>query len=319
MTTLTTFQCSLPRSVTLLRVVGKDAGKFLHNFCTNHIERLRTGEGCEAFACDAKGRILFHWTLAFLDQTYWIATAADVGDRLFAHLDRYHFREELTLEDLSPTWSELLLLGDPSTYLPHLASLQSSMPAAMYAATSTQMQGETIYLQRLPIFGVNVFHLYGPQKVIGELSASIPDSIVRVTETELEFRRILMGWPKPKTDYDEKTIPQELDRNDVAISFNKGCYIGQETVARLDALGQVQRKLVGFQFQHELSELPWVIKQDDKEIATITSAAFLPGTSQGIGIGFARRSHFETGTRLGPSEHPITVTSFPIPINISGS
>jgi len=315
MTTLHTFQCSLPRPVTLLRVAGKDAGKFLHNFCTNHIERLRNGEGCEAFACDAKGRILFHWTLTFLDQAYWIATAADVQDRLFAHLDRYHFREELTLEDLSPNWSELLLLGDPFDSLPQLTSLQASAPAPMYAATSTQLQGETIYLQRLPIFGVDVVHLYGPRKVIGELSASIPDSIVRVTDEELEFRRIVMGWPKQKTDFDDKTIPQELGRNDVAISFNKGCYIGQETVARLDALGQVQRKLVGFRFENALSELPWVIKQDDKEIATITSAAVLLGANQGIGLGFARRSHFEAGTRLGPSEHPVTVTSLPIPMN----
>lgn len=319
MTTLNTFQCSLPRPVTLLRVVGKDAGKFLHNFCTNHIERLRHGEGCEAFACDAKGRILFHWTLAFLDQTYWVATAADVQDRLFAHLDRYHFREELTLEDLSSTWSELLLLGDPSSFLPQLASLQAVLPPLMYSAASTQVQGETIYVQRLPIFGADVCHLYGSEKVIREISASVPDSIVRVMDSELEIRRIIMGWPKHQKDYDERTIPQELDRNDVAISFNKGCYIGQETVARLDALGQVQRKLVGFQFQSELSELPWVIKQDDKEIATITSAAVLPGTRQGIGLGFARRSHFSAGTRLGPAEQPVTVTSFPIPINTSGS
>ena len=304
------FRCSSQRKVTLLKVMGKDAAKFLNNFCTNDISKLQPGQGCEAFACDAKGRILFHWTVAHIQDAYWVATQADVGERLWSHLDRYHFREELTLEDLSHTWSEWILLGSPVEPA-ELHAACEALQDSMYSAVDVSLLDSSGYLQRLPAFGSNAYHLYGPTDWISALIRSLPN-VAAVADTELQRRRIAMGWPVAGVDYDEKTIPQELNRDSVSISFNKGCYLGQETVARLDALGQVQRKLVGFAFKNELPETPYSVKHEDKEIATITSWSSFPALNQCFGLGFAKRSHFQPNTQIGSPENPIMVTALPI-------
>lgn len=310
MATATTFRCSSQRKVTLLKVMGKDAAKFLNNFCTNDISKLQPGQGCEAFSCDAKGRILFHWTVAYVQDAYWVATHADVGERLWSHLDRYHFREELTLEDLSPTWSEWLVFGAPLEPA-ELRDACEALQASMYSAVSVQLLDGNGYLQRLPVFGSNAYHLYGPSDWISALIRSLPN-VTAVDDTELQRRRIAMGWPVAGLDYDEKTIPQELNRDSVSISFNKGCYLGQETVARLDALGQVQRKLVGFTFKNALPETPYSVKYEEKEIATISSWSPFPALNQYFGLGFAKRSHFQPNTQIGSPENPIMVTALPI-------
>lgn len=306
------FQCSTPRQLTLLRVAGKDAGKFLHNFCTNHINRLQPGDGCEAFSCDAKGRILFHWSVALVADAYWVSTDGSVAEQLITHLDKFHFREELTMEDLSSTWNEWLFLGSPPTSLPELAAQYAGLSDKMYAVSIANIQGQVVILQRLPIFGSQITHLYAPREIINNIVQSVHPSCLQLTDTELQRRRISMGWPMPHVDYDEKTLPQELNRDTQAISFNKGCYLGQETVARLDALGQVQRKLVGFTFKQELPTVPFTLKQDEKEIATISSVSFSPKEEMFIGLGFARRGYFQPGTVLSHANNPITVTALPI-------
>lgn len=307
------FRCSAPRKATLVRVAGKDAAKFLNNFCTNDIVRLASGQGCEAFSCDAKGRVLFHWTVARTDDTYWVATHADVGDKLWAHLDRYHFREDVTLEDLSSVSSELILFGaETETKTGFLSASYSALQIAMYSACSVPGEHQAAFIQRLPTFGAQVLHLYGPTHWVEQLSASLGPEAAKIGDDDLNRRRIAMGWPLAVVDYDDKTIPQELNRDAVAISFNKGCYMGQETVARLDALGQVQRKLVGFTCSKSLAETPTVIKQDEKDVATISSWCHFPALNRFIGLGFAKRSHFQPGTVIGSSENPITVTTLPI-------
>jgi tRNA-modifying protein YgfZ len=311
MATAPAFRCTATRKLTLLRAAGKDAAKFLNNFCTNDVMGLSLGQGCEAFSCDAKGRILFHWTVAHLDNAYWVATHAEVGERLWSHLDRYHFREELTLEDLSQTWSELILFGSPAEPLP-ITEACNATQASMYAAATVTLENQCGWMQRLPIYGSQVFHLYGPNEWLHHVATVVMNRDSSVDDSELDRRRIAMGWPLATLDYDDKTIPQELNRDAVAISFNKGCYLGQETVARLDALGQVQRKLVGFTFKNKLPTTPFVAKQDEKEIATVSSWSSFPAMNQYIGIGFAKRSHFQPGCILGSSDNPITVTSLPI-------
>lgn len=313
MTTSPQFVCSEARPITLVRVAGKDAAKFLNNFCTNDIKSLGPGNGCEAFSCDAKGRILFHWNVAFLQDTYWISAAAEVGERLWNHLDRYHFREEFAMDDLSGSWSELIFAGEPSIDFTALADVCHASLKNMYSAAAVQLHEQSGYVQKLPILGTDVFHLFGPKSWIEQLAVLARTSAVPLTLKDIEQRRIAAGWPLAHIDYDEKTIPQELNRDSATISFNKGCYIGQETVARLDAMGQVQRKLVGFTFQHELPSTPFSVKQDEKEIATISSWCKDPHGDRHIGIGFARRSHFQPGTVLSNSDNPITVSALPFP------
>jgi hypothetical protein len=97
-------------------------------------------------------------------------------------------------------------------------------------------------------------------------------------------------------------LPQEASIDARAISFKKGCYLGQETVARLDALGQVQKRLVQLVFESVPNiELPYTIEADGKEVGRLTSLA---ATEQGgVGLAMVRRGHFAVGTWLDLAGH----------------
>ena len=97
-------------------------------------------------------------------------------------------------------------------------------------------------------------------------------------------------------DLDESNLPQEADRDALAISFTKGCYLGQETVARLDALGQVQKKLVGWSITGAVPAAGDTVQCDEKTVGRLTSVAD-HGDGTASALGMARRSHFDVGAR----------------------
>jgi folate-binding protein YgfZ len=118
------------------------------------------------------------------------------------------------------------------------------------------------------------------------------------TRSVWERARIEAFWPWYGVDLDDRNLPQEAGIDARAISFKKGCYLGQETVARLDALGQVQKRLVRLTFERKPEvSLPHSIEVDGKEIGTLTSFAEMEDGS-GMGLAMIRRSHFASGTQF---------------------
>lgn len=310
---------SHPLPTTLLRIEGKDASKFLHRLSSNNIEKLESGRVCEAFACDAKGRVLWHWVIAKQSQALMISTVAGEGDKIYSHLDRFHFREDLSITNLSPQWRELVVWGRAIEDLKIPAEAVESLMNSPYASASVELPEGSVLVQRFPKFGGDVLHLFAAEMILQKIADRLLNgSASSVSADELELRRIQMGWPIAGIDFDDKTLPQELARDTLAISFTKGCYLGQETVARLDALGQVQRRLIGFRFTDEIPQLPLVLSIDGKELAHITSAAFSPALGCNVGLGFARRSLFPTGKAFQAeqvircADIDYTTTSLPI-------
>jgi folate-binding protein YgfZ len=118
----------------------------------------------------------------------------------------------------------------------------------------------------------------------------------QLPESVFHQQRVLHRFPWFGTDLDDRNLPQEADRDAMAISFTKGCYLGQETVARLDALGQVQKKLVLWRITS--SEPPAVnteLSHDGRVVGRLTSVVADPAGDGYLALGFARRSHFEAG------------------------
>ena len=108
---------------------------------------------------------------------------------------------------------------------------------------------------------------------------------------------------------DDRHLPQEIDRNSSAISFNKGCYLGQETIARLDMLGKIQKKLVKLVI--DSTECPMeqtAIQVEGKEVGTICSAAMDSSAGRCIALAYVKRSHFASGQVLSVDSHAATVS-----------
>lgn len=125
--------------------------------------------------------------------------------------------------------------------------------------------------------------------------------------------RIEAGLPLAGVDYGEGTLPQELSRDARAISFTKGCYLGQETVARIDAVGHVNKKLVGVKFT--IASPPSIdaeLQKDEKPVGAITSLTYSPVLDAWLGLALVRRGSNEPGTKLDCGGEEAEVVALPV-------
>jgi folate-binding protein YgfZ len=128
-----------------------------------------------------------------------------------------------------------------------------------------------------------------------------------------EAARIESGFPLFGVDFDDNNLPQEIGRDREAISFTKGCYLGQETVARIDALGHVNQRIVGVRFFADC--MPAVgseLFKDGAEIGRITSAAFSPALNAPLALAMVRRDANAAGTRFESAFGECDVMELPV-------
>jgi folate-binding protein YgfZ len=229
---------------------GPDAVQFINNFTTVDIHGLQEYEGCDGFFCDARGWILEMAILLRSDNGLLIRVARGRGHGLAAHLDRYHIREELTICQAQEELHSVLVSGS-QTKIWLEEHFDISVPAKRYQQLqardrdnpfSTQLTSATL----MPVDWVSsesfLITVPGERKDVLQ-SSLLATGLQDGADEMITFSRLQQGWPLAN-DILEKTLPPEVGLNDRTISFTKGCYLGQETVARLDALGHVNRRLV---------------------------------------------------------------------------
>jgi tRNA-modifying protein YgfZ len=317
--------------LTLLRFRGNDRCRVLNNLCTQDLRRLSHGEARETFVTDGKGRCYGHGVafalrhseeVAATESCYFLSVPKQ-GERLVPHFDRYIIREDATIEDVSQSYDAWLFANSASASSALELSLDL-LPGARCAIAASVSGAECLLVQAswlgpgsivalIPI-GSSVSSLI--DRVLDRsgdstLRDSTPEDSVTGDRSQWESQRVAAFWPWYGVDFDERNLPQEVDRNDSAISFNKGCYLGQETIARLDALGQVQKKLVLLSIPSAAhpSSLAIVNDENGKEIGAITSVS--PQDRNGFyrAIAMVRRSHFQVGKQVVVGGSLCTVTS----------
>lgn len=266
---------------TVIEISGEDRQAFLHNFCTNEIKGLDAGHACEAFVLNGKGKTIAHVHVLNTGGSLVLHGVAGIGLTLMEHLDRYIIREDVRLSDLSAVREVSFTPGnsllDPNRVYADSESLQ--------VLANIEIAG----------FGNLVIR---PSDVEIDGDEVSPDA--------LEMLRAEERTPWFGRDIDDSNLPQELLRDEKAISFNKGCYLGQETVARIDAMGKVNRVLVAISMDAELpagSEL----KLEDKVIGKLTSAAWSPSQEGWIGMAIVRRPNEVAGSVLKCGDASVTV------------
>jgi folate-binding protein YgfZ len=154
-----------------------------------------------------------------------------------------------------------------------------------------------------------------PSKVSDIVRGLVAEGFVVAGPKAFEAARIEAGMPVYGIDFNEENLPQEVGRDDRAISFTKGCYLGQETVARIDALGHVNQRLVGVRFFG--SDLPaggMELTREGRIVGAVTSAAFSPKLDAPIALAMVRREANSPGTRLASAIGECEVVALPLVI-----
>ncbi len=297
----------LPRTILALR--GADRMTFLHNLCTNDIKAMSPGEACEAFVTNVQGKILGHVLAAADEQSLTLSTVAGQAEKLIPHFNQYLITEDVQLVDRSATQVQFAACGN-------------QLLAKMEQLTGESLAGRThreVTCDAVPI-SVTDAPLAWPHCLLitcGLAHAdSVRDALLALGAEELarhdfERLRIEAGFPWYGLDFGEHNLPQEIDRNEQAISFTKGCYLGQETVARIDALGHVNQHLVGFKADAASSLDTGPIHDSGKVVGQITSSAFSPRLNAMVALGIIRREQSDSGTTVEINGHSATVVGLP--------
>ncbi|APW60431.1 YgfZ/GcvT domain-containing protein [Paludisphaera borealis] len=285
-----------------LEISGPDAAKFLHNLTTNDIKRLPQGRGCEAFVTSPQGKTLAYISVLARPDALLVRSDPDGLALALPHLRKYGVFDDVTLVDRTEDSREYHLAGPVCEAW--LASVGGTAPEADdLAFVVTRVLGrDVLCIRESPTgrSGLTLIAFGSDASELGEALRSASSGPVEIDAETFEALRIEAGTPVFGREATESNLPQEIGRDDRAINFVKGCYLGQETVARLDALGHVNRIVKGLRFEPGAPCPPpgAVLEADGKRVGVVTSSAFSPGWKSCVGLGLVRVSHSAPGTTL---------------------
>ena len=310
-----TAQCGLAdvSSRSRVELTGADRVQFLHSFCTNDIKRLKPGEGCEAFLTNHQGKTVGHVYVRILPAAIVLDTAPGQAKGIIDHLSRFVISDRVDFRDLTPLTGELLIAGKLAPQL--LAKLNiEPLPAGLFQSRQFTLAGKGVSVQRTDYAGEFSYFLTVAVEDFAEILKTLRDAGIPNCESPaVEAARIEAGVPLFGCDITEENLPQEINRDRQAISFTKGCYLGQETVARIDALGHVNRLLAVVKFSSaDIPSAGTELMAGDKPVGKVTSACWSPRFAGPLAFALLRRGNSSPGTTLTSLSGPAEVISLPL-------
>ncbi len=303
----------VPLDRTQIEISGPDRASFLHNLSTNEIKKLAVGAGCEAFITSVQGKTLGHGFIFAEPEALVLDTVAGQSETLLKHLDHYLVCEQVVLADRSQEWFELLLAGpDAEPLLERLWKV--TLPATRLSHTTVQADGRTVRVRRVDMTPGGGFVINVARADAEWLESQLTNAdTIACDPAALEAARIEQGTPFFGEDLGDMNLPQELGRDNQAISFIKGCYLGQETVARLDALGHVNKSLVGVRYGGtEIPEAGSELRSGDRVVGQVTSASYSPRLGSPLALAYLRAGHSQAGTSLSTPLGDAEVIALPV-------
>lgn len=309
--TQSTGQITLPDRSSI-RVTGRDHRRVLQNFCTNDIDKLAVGEGCEAFVLDVKGKTLNHAFFFVNSDSIEIdcpALSDNESISIVEHIEKYVVSERVDFEDLTDSRTTIFVTG-PATVERLTAAIGIELPNKRLDHSLSN----NFDIRFVDSFGPPGFALVHDASVTGDLQENLLKHDIQVCDAAaLEILRIEYGMPRFAADISPKNLPQEICRNSQAISFDKGCYLGQETVARIDALGHVNRLLVGLKFDANSSPpIGLELHNQNKMVGSVTSTAWSIRLQTPLCLGFVRRGLHKPGTQFDSESGTASVVQLPL-------
>jgi len=242
---------------------GRDRARFLHNVTSNEVKKMTPGQSCYAFLLTPQGRIVADLYLICRPDDFLIDTEPELREKVRAQILKYKVADQIELEDVTEQTAAIGVEGPDAPAI---------SVAVSYPITVTGQPGHRIYCTREELPGI-----------VREIEAA---GAVAATAEDARLVRIENGRPRYGEDILETSLPQETEQMQ-AVSFTKGCYIGQEIVERIRARGHVNRHLVRLELDG--AELPPPGKQTiGGREADVTSAVYSPELGKVVALAYVR-------------------------------
>ncbi len=283
-----------------LRLTGKDALDLLNRLSTNKLESLDPGAGVATVLTNNKGRIIDLLLVTQREAHLLLMTSPQNVQKVIDWIDLYTFLEEVSVENITDSTVVLHVLGPKAPDM--LSSLTGQDVAALgtFASMSASIDGAEVDIIRTDAAGIIGYDLIAPVIQADQLWRALINSGGRlglrpVGAGALEIIRIEHGIPAYGKELSEKVNPLEANLIDY-ISFSKGCYIGQEVVARLNTYEKVQKYLQGIVLEsEELPPLGAKLLVDGAEVGFVTSVSNSLRLGRSVAIGYVKKAHAQEG------------------------
>jgi len=263
-------------------VRGRDRARLLHSLTSNEVKKMTAGSGCYAFLLNPQGRIQADLLLFCFEDHFLIETEPELREKVPAHLRRYIVADQVELDDATARTGEIGLEGPNAAAV--LAALDAPVPLADYAhAPWGGAKVANASLTGQPGFRVFCGVEEAPA-LIGRLEAA---GAKAAGAEDCRLVRIENGKPRYGDDILDTSLPQETQQMQ-AVSFTKGCYIGQEIVERIRARGHVNRKLRRVELAGSEPAAAGSLVQVDGKQAEVTSSVYSPQAGKAIALAYVR-------------------------------
>jgi tRNA-modifying protein YgfZ len=266
-----------------IQATGEDRARLLHAMTTNHVEGLKPGDCCYAFFLNAQGRILADANIVCTESSLLLDTEPETAEAIYQHLDRYVIADDVTLTNLTGHVAVAGLEGPQAPAV--LERMGIHVPEA-----GRWVEWRTWVVAALSATGGRGFRYFVPMSEhLNAIEWIKGAGALEASRAEWNLVRIENGVARYGEDVTEREIPHETGLVERAISFSKGCYLGQEIVERVRSRGQVNRRLTRLRIAGtEAPAARTKLLLDDKEIGEITSAAYSPTYEAVVALGYVR-------------------------------
>lgn len=284
-----------------LRFAGPDRRQWLQGQVTNDVQRLPDGAWNEAAMLNLQGHVLAWMRLFALPDALLADLPAVIVTATAQTLDRYLIMEKVEIEDATGDWRLFSIQGPRAAEAVRAATGVDAVPLAPHTLTVQEGPGGApLIVARATQTGESGFDLFAAAEVAALLWARLSEAVRGVGGRPagweaLNTLRVEAGLPWWGHELDPAIVPLEA-RLERAISMTKGCYLGQEIIARIDARGQVNNLLGGLRLKSDALPVPGSpILGGEKRIGRVTTAVRSPALGASIALAFLRREWTEPG------------------------
>lgn len=281
-------------------VRGGDRRTFLQGILSNDVASLTTGGGAEALLLTPKGKLVVPFAVYELGDRFLLDLPGPLRETAARKLRMYVLRSDVAIEDVTDVVAQYGLYGPGADAA--LEALRGTPPAPdRLACVETAAAGAAVVVTRTDPFGIPGLDLHVPEESVPAVVGALREQgAATMDPAAAEAHRIASGEPKWGAEMDENLLPPEIPvLVPRAISYTKGCYTGQETIARIRTYGHVNRELRRLEVEGGEPPAPGTeLRAGEKAVGAVTSSARHPETGQPIALAFVRRGHFEAGMEL---------------------
>jgi folate-binding protein YgfZ len=287
----------------VLEFTGVDRLSYLQGLISNDLRVPSAGEGIYAAFLSQQGKVLGDCRVLTTDDSFIVDLWEPLKQKILDHLHRYLVADEVEIADLSERCAVLSIQGPKSETLLEKFLPREQQPQTSLAHSIAEFGGVEMRICRSSHTGEDGFDLMIPLADIENMTQQLTEAAstysARWIGTEAyEILRIEAGIPRYGIDITDDNLILETGLTH-AVSFDKGCYLGQEVVERIRSRGHVNKNLTGLLIHGEKPPPAGSkILSTEKEIGTITSSVYSPALESPIALGYVHRDHRSRGTQL---------------------